>query len=31
LFNGRQIGDYDIQSYLDADTAKEDLEKQKKL
>ncbi|HLE86469.1 MAG TPA: HEPN domain-containing protein, partial [Candidatus Brocadiaceae bacterium] len=31
LFNGRQMGDYDIESYLDADTAKEDLEEAEKI
>lgn len=31
LFSERQIGDYDIQSYLDADVAKEDLKEAKKI
>ena len=31
LFNGRQIGDYDIESCLDADIAKEDLEEAGKI
>lgn len=31
LFRERQIGDYDIESYLDADIAKEDLEEAEKI
>ena len=31
LFRERQIGDYDVQSSLDADIAKEDLEKAEKI
>jgi len=31
LFRERQMGDYDVQSYLDADIAKEDLEKAEKI
>jgi len=31
LFNGRQMGDYDIESDIDADTAKEDLEEAEKI
>jgi uncharacterized protein (UPF0332 family) len=31
LFSERQIGDYDFQTYLDVDTAKEDLEEAEKI
>jgi uncharacterized protein (UPF0332 family) len=31
LFKERQIGDYDVQTYLDADIAKEDLEEAEKI
>ena len=31
LFNERQTGDYDFETYLDADVAKEDLEEAEKI